>query len=318
MKIVVQKNLYDRSLSVFSEAAKKYSIGFLLTEVLDEVAMLEYHHAGADCFIIGAEAYSSNFYRALRSGSLVIRYGVGYNSVPVELCKERRIRVAYTPDTLTDSVAEYTFALLLTLCRHTADLDKSMKSNEWIGVGGIELKGKTIAIIGFGKIGQAVARIAKYGFGMKVNAYSRHFPKQNNLADFFSLDYKQVVKEADIISLHLATTPETKGFFNKERLSLCKKGAILVNTSRGELVVESDLYEALLDNTLGAAALDVFVKEPYYPTDKVDFRKLPNVLLTPHCGSNTKEANDNIAHTVIRNILAFRDGKEITLIPELK
>lgn len=317
MKVVLQKDLYERSLSVFSEAAKKHSIEFLLTDVLDEVAMLVHNHAGSNCFVIGAEAYSEDFYRSLRPGSLVIRYGVGYNAVPIEICRKRGIRVAYTPGTLTYSVAEYTFALLLTLCRHTAALDKFMKNNDWKGLGGIELKGKTIAIIGFGQIGQAVARIAKHGFGMRVHAYDKYYPKNNDLVDFFSLDYEQVVKDADIISLHLAVTPETAGFFNAARLLVCKARALFINTSRGELVVEKDLYDALSNNILGGAALDVFIREPYAPSDNVDFRRLPNVVLTSHCGSNTREANDNMAYAVVGNILAFRDGKEITSIHEL-
>lgn len=315
MKVVLQKDLYERSFSVFSEAVKKHAIEFLLTDVLDEAGMLAYHYAGSNCFVIGAEVYSENFYRSIRPGSLVIRYGVGYNAVPIEICKKRGIYVAYTPGTLTDSVAEHTFALLLSLCRNTTILDNSMKRNEWNGLKGFELKGKTIAIIGFGQIGQAVARIAKYGFGMRIHAFDK-FISHNELADFASTDFAEVVKDADIVSLHMSSTKETAGFINQQSLSLFKEGAILLNTSRGELVDEEDLFKVLLDKKIQSAALDVFINEPYVPTKNADFRKLPNALLTPHCGSNTEEANRNMAEAVVENIIAFRDGGKVTLIPE--
>lgn len=316
MKVVLQRNLFERSFDVFSEAERTHGVEFFLTDVLDENTMLEYHKKGSNCFVIGAEAYSSNFYQSLSAGSLVIRYGVGYNAVPIGICKERGVSVAYTPGTLTDSVAEYTFALLLSLCRNTILLDNSMKRNEWNGLGGFELKGKTIAIIGFGQIGQAVARIAKYGYGMRIHAFDKYI-SHNELADFASTVFAEVVKDADIVSLHMSSTKETAGFINQQSLSLFKEGAVLLNTSRGELVNEKDLFKALLDKKIQSAALDVFINEPYVPTENADFRKLPNVLLTPHCGSNTKEANRNMAEAVVENIIAFRDGGKITSIPEL-
>lgn len=318
MKIIIQKDLLQRSFDIFGEASKKYGIEFIQTEVLDEASMLKYHKQGVKCFVIGAEVYSREFYNSLQEGSAVIRYGVGYNAVPIDICIQRKIKVGYTPGTLTDSVAEHTFALLLGVARKIPELHQSMKNNSWQGITGIELKNKTIAIIGYGQIGQTVAKIAIFGFGMKVVAYDIREIDRNNPLSNYSDDFKEIVKNADIISLHLATVPETISFINKERIKMMKDGVIFINTARGELVVEKDLFEALESSKISAAGLDVFSNEPYNPDSKIDFRKLKNVILTPHCGSNTREASEQIAEMVVKNILAFYTSKEMILIPEMK
>lgn len=317
MKVIIQRDLYTRSSGVFSLAAKEYGIQFIQTDVLDVKAMLELHNEGINCFVIGAEAYSREFYNSLREGSAVIRYGVGYNAVPIDICKSRNIKVGYTPGTLTDSVAEHTFALLLGVARNIPVLHQSMKDGIWKGITGMELKSKTIAIIGYGQIGQAVARIAKYGFGMRVNAYDILKITDSDLCYQCSDNFEEAVKDADIISLHLATLPSTMGFINSERIKKMKDGVIFINTARGELVVEKDLYDALTTGEILAAGLDVFAKEPYHPSPEVDFRKLNNVVLTPHCGSNTKEASDLMAKMVVENILAYYSNNKMVVIPEL-
>lgn len=318
MKVIIQKDLLKRSCNVFNAASKKYGIEFIETEVLDETEMLEQHKNGADCLVIGAEVYSSEFYNSLKEGSAVIRYGVGYNAVPIEICKQRNIIVGYTPGTLADSVAEHTFALLLGVTRKIPELHQSMKNNLWRGLSGIELRGKIMAIIGYGQIGQTVAKIAKYGFGMKVFVLDIRESANDNICDFYSQDFEEVVRDADVISLHLATTPSTIGFLNKERINMMKDGVLLINTARGELINEADLFDALKNRKIKAAGLDVFTQEPYKPTSGKDFRKLENVVLTPHCGSNTSEASSRMAELVVKNILAYYSGTKMRLIPELE
>lgn len=318
VKVIIQKDLIERSYEVFSSASKQYQIQFIPVDMLDEVTMLKLHHDGANCFVIGAEAYSSEFYNSLAEGSAVIRYGVGYNAVPIDICKNRNIKVGYTPGTLTDSVAEHTLALLLAITRKIPVLHQSMKNNIWKGITGMELKNRTIAIIGFGQIGQAVAKIVKHGFGMNVSAYDIKEADDKTLFDFYSDNFDEVVQNADIVSIHLAALPETSGFINKERISSMKDGVILINTSRGELVVEADLYDALKTGKILAAGLDVYNKEPYNPDPAIDFRNLSNVVHTPHCGSNTLESNRRIAELVVKNIVAYFSNKEMILIPELR
>ena len=318
MKVVLQKNLYERGQTIFDQSSKVHGIEYMLTDVLDETAMLQYHRQGIMCFVIGAEKYSDEFYQTIAENSAVIRFGIGYNAIPVNICRERNIKVAYTPGTLTQSVAEFTFALLLALARNIPALDASVKDGKWKGSSGLELAGKTLAILGFGQIGQAVARMAKYGFLMKVNAYDIQTANKPEFVDLLSSDYGVTVHDADFISMHMATLPETTGFFNTQRIKQCKNGVFFINTARGELVAEHDLFEALLSGKIAKAALDVFCKEPYNPDLSVDFRKLDNVLLTPHCGSNTREANNKMAEAVVANILAYFNHMEMALVPELK
>ena len=317
MKVILQKNLYERGIEIFDKSSKDHNIEYFLTDAMDEAAMLHNHRQGINCFVIGAEKYSDDFYRNIAKGSAVIRFGVGYNAVPVDICMERDVKVAYTPGTLTQSVAEHTIALLLALARNIPTSDASMKAGKWEGTSGVELAGKTIAILGLGQIGQAVARIAKYGFSMKVYAYDIRTTNLPEFVDMLSSDYPIVVEEADFISMNMATLPETTGFFNAQKIKHCKDGVFFINTARGELVVEKDLFEALQSGKIAKAALDVFEKEPYNPLPSVDFRKLDNVILAPHCGSNTLEANNNMAEAVVKNILGYFNNTGMMLIPEI-
>lgn len=317
MKVIIQRDLFSRSYDDFTIASEKHGIQFIQTDTLDEDTILTHHYKGVNCIVIGAEAYSRKFYSSLREGSAIIRYGVGYNAVPIDICLRRNIKVGYTPYTLTDSVAEHTFALLLGVVRKIPKLDQSMKAGKWEGLTGIELKNKTIAIIGYGKIGQSVAKIAKFGFGMKVSIFDRKKTKDDLFNYSYSNNFSEAVKGADIITIHLASYPETKKFINREKIDMMKDGAILINTARGELIAEKDLFEALICGKLSAAGIDVFENEPYLSYSEYDFRKLSNVVLTPHCGSNTIEASHRIADLVIKNILAFYLSIEMVLIPEM-
>jgi phosphoglycerate dehydrogenase-like enzyme len=319
MKAILQKDLFTRSKVIYENAARKHGIEFLITDVLDENSMLRLNEKGVKCFVIGAEAYSHEFYEKILEGSVIIRYGVGYDSVPVNICMKRNIKVAYTPGTLTESVTEHTFALLLAVVRKIPQLHNSLLSNEWKGTPGLELAGKTIAILGFGAIGRKVAIIAKHGFGMNVNAYDIINIKNSDPINFFSTNFREVVKDADIVSIHMASTKETIKFINRERISMMKDGAVFINTARGRLVNEEDLFMALKSGKISAAGLDVFQLEPYKPYKNADFRTLENVVMTPHCGSNTRESNDRMAQMTVMNILAYYNSPaDLILIPELK
>lgn len=317
--IILQKDLYERSKEVFEYNFQKYSINHYLANALDEKLMLTYHRQGINIFVIGAETYSYNFFNSIKPNSLIIRYGVGYSSIPIDLCRKKNIYVAYTPGTLNDSVAEYTIGLMLSLARYIPMSYHEMLNNRWKGITGFELKNKTLAILGYGQIGQSVARIAKLGFQMKINAFDKYITK-DNIADIITSDYNTAVENADIISLHLSASKELENFINKDRINAWKDGAIFINTSRGCLVNEQDLYQALLNNKIAGAAIDVFKEEPYFPrkTNDIDLSTLSNVITTPHCGSNSVEANNRMALKVIKNIISFSRGEEITIIPELK
>ena len=193
---------------------------------------------------------------------------------------------------------------------------------------GNQIRGKTLVIIGFGNIGRRVAAIAKFGFGMRVLAADCRLPMElqtnngcsepldtsNLLIDLgielFTHDIDAVLKEADFISLHLPASEETLNLFDANRINLFKPGAMLINTSRGSVLDEVALFDALESGRLAGAALDVFQAEPYVPAvSEKDLRKLNNIVMTPHIGSNTPETSIAMAKSSLKNVGAFFDGR---------
>jgi len=223
------------------------------------------------------------------------RAGVGVDNVDVEAATKRGIVVMNTPGGNTISTAEHTFSLLLSLARKIPQAHASMVAGKWDrkSFEGTELCGKTLGIVGMGRIGGEVARRA-IAFGMNVIAYdpylvqSRARSLQVELAD----DLPFLLTRADFITVHMPMTPETKNILNAKTLAQCKKGVRIVNCARGGLVEEAALLEALKSGQVGGAALDVYEKEP--PADDLPFRPLPNVVLTPHLGASTSEAQEGV------------------------
>ncbi|MBK5262943.1 MAG: NAD(P)-binding domain-containing protein [Peptostreptococcaceae bacterium] len=299
----------------------------LVKEVIYENAwerMLEVQKSqGVNAFIISHEVFPEAFYRALNPGTLLVRLGVGYDSVPIELCKELGILVANTPNTLNQSVAEHAMVMLASFSRHIIDHDKAMRKGGWAPQMGEELSGKTLAIIGFGVIGRSLAKIAKYGYGMKVVAFGRNedgnkaFP---DLMDRFTTNLETAVKDADFVSIHLSLSTSTAKIINYDLLKKCKKNTVLVNTARGGVIDEEDLYRALVDGTIYGACLDVFAEEPYFPIKGNDLRELPNVVLSPHVASHTVAANMRMAQSAMQSIKWYEQGEmeKLPIVSELK
>ena len=234
------------------------------------------------------------------------RAGVGVDNVNVEAATERGIVVMNTPGGNTISTAEHTFSLLLSLARKIPQAHASMASGKWDrkSFEGTELCHKTLGIIGMGRIGGEVARRA-IAFGMSVIAYdpylveSRARSLQVELAD----DLAALLARADFITVHMPLTPETKNILNAKTLALCKPGVRIVNCARGGLVEEAALLEALKCGQVGGAALDVYEKEP--PADDLPFRSLPNVVLTPHLGASTSEAQEGVGVEIAEAISEY-------------
>ena len=231
------------------------------------------------------------------------RAGVGVDNVNVEAATERGIVVMNTPGGNTISTAEHTFSLLLSLARKIPQAHASMAAGKWDrkSFEGTELCGKTLGIIGMGRIGGEVARRA-IGFGMSVIAYdpylvqSRARSLQVELAD----DLAALLTCADFITVHMPMTAETKNILNAKTLAQCKKGVRIVNCARGGLVEEAALLEALKSGQVGGAALDVYEKEP--PAEDFPFRALPNVVLTPHLGASTSEAQESVGIEIAHGV----------------
>jgi phosphoglycerate dehydrogenase-like enzyme len=316
MKVVLEKTIYSRAAPLFDAAAEKYGLNWCLIEPLEEEKALAFHAEGAQAFVIGTKKYSSAFYNALKPGTLIQRFGVGYTSVPVDLCNERGILVGYTPNVLEAAVAEHTVALMLALSRTVCTFDRDMKAGNWNKIVGSELRGKTLALIGFGRIACEVAFMARNGFRMRIAAFDVR-PKLDAaagaLADDYFTDLDACLTHADYVSFHLPDTPQTAGMVNADFLSKMKPSSFLINTARGGLIDEAALFQCLERKQIAGAALDVFVKEPYEPQGG-NFQALDNVILTPHCASNTVEANTRMAEVCIANCAALAAGKENELI----
>jgi glyoxylate reductase len=232
---------------------------------------------------------------------LVANYGVGYDRVDVAACRERGVAVTNTPGVLDAAVADLTLGLILACRRHLVASDRFVREGRWRRgwarpeLLGRDLEGATLGLVGFGRIGRQVASRAR-AFGMRIV-----FHRQTG-----GLPLDELLRTADVVSLHVPLTPETDGLVSRERLALLQDGATLINTARGAIVDEAALVRALRARRIAGAGLDVFEHEP-----KVDLalRRMPNVVLAPHLGSATVEVREEMANIVVDNILAFLAGK---------
>jgi len=242
---------------------------------------------------------------------IIANYAVGFDNIDITAAKERNIFVTNTPGVLTEAVAEHTFALLMAAARRIVESDrftKEGKYKQWepFGFLGPQISGKTIGIIGLGRIGSQVGQIAFGGFRMKILYYdvkrNSEFEMENQ-AKLSPID--QILPQADFVTLHVPLLPETRHLINESRLKMMKKTAILVNTSRGPVVDENALVDALKNGTIAAAALDVYENEPNLADGLIS---LPNVILTPHIASATREAREAMSKTAAENIIAALTG----------
>lgn len=240
---------------------------------------------------------SKEFVDKAKRLKLVVRAGVGLDNVNLAYCKKRGIDVRNTAEATSTSVAELVFAHLLSIARKTVESTEKMRKGSWLKEEGFELAGKTLGIVGYGRIGREVARRAK-AFGMKVVVYDP-FVKTS---DAFLLSFNELLHVADVITLHLPLTESTRNMINKEAILKMKDRAILINTSRGDIINEADLYEALLNGKISYAGLDVFQNEP---TPSQRLLKLDNVVLTSHIGANTVDAQDRVGEAVVEQVQDF-------------
>src|SRR3954451_5753055 len=237
---------------------------------------------------------------------VVGRAGIGVDNVDVAAATDLGILVVNAPTANLMSATEHTFALLLSLARRVPEADASMKGGEWNRkLTGIELQGKTLGIIGFGRIGQRVADRAR-GFEMKILAYDPFLDAaaaRRLEVELLPLD--DLLAQADMVTLHVPFTEQTKNLLNRDRLGKMKKGALLVNCARGGVVDEAALLESLEAGHLGGAALDVFAEEPPKDLTLVRHKK---VVATPHLGAQTREAQERISIETAEMVLAALSG----------
>jgi glyoxylate reductase len=242
---------------------------------------------------------------------IVANVAVGYNNVDLVAAEMRNVLVTNTPDVLTDATADLTWALILAATRRLIEAVELVRSGNWTGwhpeqLLGLELRGRTLGLLGAGRIGQAVGRRA-LPFGLRV-LYAARTPKPEfeQESGATRVDFPRLLVESDILSLHVPSTPETKGIINTETLGRMKPGAILINTSRGDLIREEALAIALETGRLGAAGLDVYTDEPaIHPR----LLAAPRTVLLPHIGSATGETRRKMAGIAVANVQAVLNGK---------
>ena len=262
--------------------------------------------------IVGGRRFSGPLYDALPSGGVIARFGVGYDGIDRARATAARLFCTNTPGVLDQSVAEHTLLLIAAAARSLTSALDGMTRGDWTVAPGQDLYGKKLAVIGCGGIGRAVARIAALGYGMSVIGCTRpEVPAPEALEHFERVtnDFQSAVSGADFVSLHVPAKPDTMGFLNRDRLALLTERAWLINTARGAVVDETALFEALATRRIAGAALDVYAREPYVPSTRdSDLRTLPNVILTPHVGSNTVESNRRLADRALQNIAFAQAG----------
>lgn len=264
--------------------------------------------AGARHAIVGGKPYVGPLYAALPRGGVLARFGVGHDGIDKAAATAAGVLCTNTPGVLDQSVAEFTMALIVGAARRLPAMDAAMHGGSWAPREGIELSGKTLVVVGCGRIGRAVARIAGMGFGMRVVGLARSAAQASAAgdADFVEIttDVARAFGMADFVTLHMPSAPENRHYINAKTLALLPAHAWLINTARGAVLDEPALYDALATQRLGGAALDVFEREPYEPAAaSADLRTLPTVVLAPHVGSHTAEANHRMAFRALQNVV---------------
>ncbi|AEH50170.1 phosphoglycerate dehydrogenase [Pseudothermotoga thermarum] len=256
--------------------------------------------------IVGTDPITRKVIESLPDLKVIAKHGVGVDNIDLKAAKERGIIVTNAPGSNNEAVADLTWALILAAARQVPKADQTTRQGRWDRFVGYEIYGKTIGIIGTGQIGLAVARRAK-GFGMRILGYDL---VQNEIAikelGVIYVSLEELLKESDVVTVHVPLNEKTQHMIGKKELELMKKTAILVNTSRGEVIDEEALYEALKNNRIFAAGLDVFSQEP--PVNS-PLLKLENVVLTPHIGAYTVEANYRMGMAAAKSIVQVFNGE---------
>ena len=254
---------------------------------------------------------TARVFRSAKKLKAVLKYGVGVDNIDLEAATRKGALVVNCPQYGSDTIAEHAFALILCLAKKLIQIDKVMRKKAWIWPSqkflGIDLLGKTIGLIGFGRIGRAMARKAG-GFGMKIIIYDPYIDPdlvKDFAARLVSLD--TLLQTADVVSIHCILTPETENLIDAQKLQNMKQTALLIDVSRGAIIDEKALVAALKENRIAGAGLDVFAQEPL--DSNHPFLDLDNVILTPHLAWYTKEAYERLEKETLQRALEVLEGK---------
>jgi D-3-phosphoglycerate dehydrogenase / 2-oxoglutarate reductase len=245
-----------------------------------------------------------------RKLKIIARTGVGVDNVDIEAATAKGIMVCYFPGLNDLTVAEHTIALIMALAKKIVQMHQAVKTGNWaerFSTDLTEVEGKTLGVIGMGRIGRLVAQKCRNGLGMNILAYDPNVADKNDLNVTFTESLEELFREADFITVHVPNLPQTKKLVSKKLIGMMKKTAFLVNTSRGEVIDELALIQALKKRQIKGAALDVFNEEPLPATNPLVI--MDNVILTPHCAGSTWESNVRIAVEAAQAVLDVLEGR---------
>lgn len=316
-KIVVTRKLPQ---AIETEIASRYDVQFNGNDVAMTAAQIAEAMRYADGLLctVTDKVLAEHFTVDKRTVKIVANFGVGVNHIDRAAAKQAGVVVTNTPDVLTDDTADIALALILMTMRRLGEGERHVRSGAWSGwrpthMMGQSARGKTIGVIGYGRIGRALANRAALALGMKVIWYAPRDPAPYGEDTAGPPDavrvnsLEELLRESDVVSLHCPSTPETRHLINTERLMMMKPTAVLVNTARGDVVDEYALAQALRDQVISGAGLDVYEFEPAVITD---LRDLERVVLLPHLGSNGVETRLAMGNMALANLDAFFAGQE--------
>lgn len=312
-KILLTRNIHDFALK---ELRKKFQVEIHKGKIPISQKILESKIKEVDGLIcFPYDKIDKEIMQLAKKLKVISTYSVGYDHIDTQFAKENKIRVGYTPEVLTDATANMAFALLLDVLRRISEGDRIIRKGQWKQIYGaydyvgLDLHGKTLGIMGLGRIGKTLAKRAK-AFDMKIIYHNR---KQISKTEEKKIGvkyttFKKLISQSDIISIHVPHTKETNQIFNMKIFRKMKNTAFLINTSRGKVINEKDLAIALKQKIIAGAGLDVFETEPIKKNHP--FLKLENIVLAPHIGSSTKETRSKMSEITIKNLILGMSGKK--------
>lgn len=292
MKMLTEKG-YEIQLNDIGRPYKKEEMLKLIRDV--------------DGIIIGIDELSAEIIEKANALKVISKYGIGLDNIDINMATNNKIIVTNTPTANLDAVADLAFGLILSLARRIPEADKKTKSGAWEKIIGKSVWEKTLGIIGLGKIGRQVVKRAQ---GFKMNILVFDLIKDKKFAQKCGIKYvnlEELLQKSDYITIHIPLNDATRDMISYEELEKIKEGAFLINTSRGGIVDEGALYNALRNNKLRGAALDVYNNEP--PREST-LKELDNVIMTPHIGAYTEEAIENMSIQAAQNLIDVLEGRE--------
>ena len=313
MKIFVTRKIPEAGIKLLKDAGHEVDISekdrVLTKEELVSALKIKEYDAVLPLL---TDTIDADVYDAVPTAKIFANYAVGYNNIDIEEAKKRGITITNTPGVLTETVAEHTVAMILATTQRIAEGDRFTRAGKYDGWApmlllGMSLRGKILGVVGAGRIGSAVANTMSKGFGMNIIYFDikKNEEFENATGGEFRETVEDVLKEADVVTLHVPLLDSTKHLINKERLEMMKQTAYLINSSRGPVIDENALVEALREKQIAGSALDVYENEPVLAEGLVE---LENVVLTPHIASATEETRQKMSEMAAQNIIEFLEG----------